>query len=144
MGDAARRDFIFGVVAFDPRVGCGTNCAAHREGVRRWMASIRRHTRAASVDVALFTGPGRGSIGTSPSTARLLRRAGVRLIEGDFRDNPSRVAHADGTKYMWCVVRNRWFVVRDYLRAHAHEYRTVLMTDVRDAVGGPGSSPLST
>ena len=35
---------------------------------------------------------------------------------------------------MWCVVRNRWFVVRDYLRAHAHEYRTVLMTDVRDAV----------
>ena len=77
-----RTDFIFGIVAFDPRVGCVANCAAHREGVRRWSTSIRRHTRAASVDVALFTGEGRGSIAASAATAHVLRRAEVRVDLG--------------------------------------------------------------
>lgn len=130
----ATRDLVFGVVAFDPRIGCGTACSAHREGVRRWAASVRRYTDAATTEVALFTGPGRGNIAADHGTARVLRDADVRTIEGDFRDSPERVAHTDGRRYMWCVVRNRWFVLRDFLRAHAHEYRHVLMTDVRDAV----------
>ena len=129
-----QRDLVFGVVAFDPRVGCAASCAAHRDGVRRWSASVRRHTVATRTDVALFTGTGRGSIAADGATARVLRRANVRTIEGDFRDSPARVAHSDGNKYMWCVVRNRWFVLRDYLRAHVQEYRYVLMTDVRDAI----------
>ena len=128
------RDLVFGVVAFDPHAGCGTTCLAHRDGVHRWANSIRRCTNAGSTEVALFTGVGRGSIAAFPATARALRQSNVRTIEGDFRDAPTRVAHSDRAKYVWCVVRNRWFVIRDYLRAHAHEYRHVLMTDVRDAV----------
>ena len=35
---------------------------------------------------------------------------------------------------MWCVVRNRWFVIREFLREHAPEFRSILMTDIRDAL----------
>ena len=133
-----QRDLVFGVVAFDPRVGCGTSCAAHREGVRRWASSVRRHTDPATTELALFTAHGKGSIArASAGTARALRDFGVVTYEGDFRDRAGRVAH-DGTNsetpFVWCVVRNRWFVIRDHLRAHAGEYRHVLMSDVRDAI----------
>jgi hypothetical protein len=128
------RDLVFGIVAFDPRVGCGTACSAHRDGVRRWANSVRRHTSAASTELALFTGHGKGNIAATPAMERALRDADVRIIEGDFRDARDRVAHGERANYMWCVVRNRWSVIRDYLRSHAHRFRHVLMCDVRDAI----------
>ena len=133
----SQRNLVFGVVAFDPKTGCGAACLRdnYGESVRRWAHSVRRHTDAAQTDVAIFTGAGRGSITHGDAAlASALRAANVRTIEGDFRDNAQRVAHGDASRYVWCVVRNRWSVIRDYLQAHASAYRSVLMSDVRDAV----------
>ena len=45
-----------------------------------------------------------------------------------------RVAHKERARYVRCVMRNRWFVIRDHLRMHAHRYRFILMADVRDVL----------
>ena len=133
----AKKDLVFGVVAFDPRVGCGTACVGGKygEAVRRWAYAVRQHTNAATTDVAIFTGSRRGSIvHGDPELKAALRKASVRLIEADFFDSSDRVAHRDASRHMWCVVRNRWFVIREFLRGHAPEFRSILMTDIRDAL----------
>jgi hypothetical protein len=133
----APKDLIFGVVGFDPQVGCGASCLGNKyaDAVQRWVHSVRKHTSAARTDVAIFTGKRRGSIVHGNTRLRAaLRAAAVRLVEGDFYDGPQRVAHSDSSRYKWCVVRNRWFVIRDFLRKHESEYRNVLMVDVRDAL----------
>ena len=33
-----------------------------------------------------------------------------------------------------CVMRNRWFVIAEYLQRHSWRYRHVLMSDTKDAV----------
>lgn len=134
MGPSAQLDLVFGVVAFDPLSGCGRKCDAYRKGVLQWMNSVRMHTDAAHTEVTIFTGERRGSVTMDSVLARSLRAGAVRVVEGDFADTDDRVAHHDRRKYVRCVMRNRWFVIRDYLREHAGRYRYVLMTDVRDAV----------
>ena len=137
MPNAVRqRDLIFGCVAFDPRSGCGDGCdrGAYAKAIRRWAHSVRLHTDPAFTDVVLFTGSGHASIEAEPKLAAALRDCSVRTLSGDFFDRPERIAHTDAARHVHCVVRNRWFVVRDFLRAHVSEYRSVLMSDVRDAV----------
>ena len=88
----------------------------------------------ARTDVLIFTGVGRGSIAADGAMLRWLTGQGVRLSEGDYTDNAVRVAHTDPARHVWCVMRNRWFVIADYLAAHAARYRYVLMSDTKDAV----------
>ena len=123
-------------MAFDPATGCTGKCdhEAYREGVRQWVRSVRRSTHAAGTEVALFTGRARGNLASDDALARTLRRGSVRVLEGDFDDSADRVAHGKPGRFVRCVMRNRWFVIRDHLRAHIHRYRSVLMTDVRDAL----------
>jgi hypothetical protein len=130
-------DFVFGVVAFDSDHGCQGKCvrADFDQGVRQWVSSVRRHTDLAHTEVAIFTGERRGNVVTgNTALADELRKAHVHVIEGDFGDAPSRVAHRERSKYVHCVMRNRWFVIRDHLRRHHSRYRHVLMADVRDAI----------
>ena len=129
-------DLVFGVVAFDPITGCSGKCdsAAYQHGVQRWVHSIREHTERAQTEIALFTGQDKGSVVGDAKIARVLAEEGVRVLEGNFYDSDDRVAHSNRNTYIYCVMRNRWFVIRDYLRRHVHRYRYVLMTDVRDVV----------
>ena len=142
-GPQSMNDFVFGVLALDPKRGCDASCikAGFPESISRWARSVRKHTVAATTDIAIFTGEGRGSIGNLPHGIHtqleldsVLRDTRVRILHGDFADNDSRVAHSDASRFMHCVVRNRWFVIRDYLRKHGHKYRSVLMMDIRDAL----------
>jgi hypothetical protein len=96
---------------------------------------VRRHTVAAHTHVGIFTGHGRGSVTMAdPTLAADLRASEVQLLEADFSDRAGRVAHTERSRFVHCVVRNRWFVIRDYLRVHAGTYERVLMSDVRDAI----------
>ena len=80
------KDFVFGVLALDPQRGCDGACtkAAYPDSIRRWAHAIRRHTNAASTDVAIFTGEGRGSIANlgpqSVQLASTLQDARVRIL----------------------------------------------------------------
>jgi len=129
-------DLVFGVVAFDPISGCSGKCKlkVFQAGVERWIHSVRRTTNDAHTEVAIFTGRARGSIANDPTLARSLKAGSVRVIEGEFDDNGQRVAHGVPSRYVRCIMRNRWFVIRDHLRAHLGRYRFVLMTDVRDVI----------
>jgi hypothetical protein len=132
----AKKDLVFGIVAFDPVTGCSGKCKpeAYRVGVRQWVNSVRRSTQRDRTEVALFTGKGPGNLVRDTVLARVLRRSSVRVLEGDFDDSNERVAHREPSRHVHCVMRNRWFVIRDHLRSHAHRYRFVLMTDVRDVL----------
>ena len=132
----AKKDLVFGIVAFDPVTGCSGKCKpeAYRVGVRLWVNSVRRSTQRDRTEVALFTGKGPGNLARDTVLARVLRRSSVRVLEGDFDDSNERVAHREPSRHVHCVMRNRWFVIRDHLRSHAHRYRFVLMTDVRDVL----------
>jgi hypothetical protein len=131
-----RVDLVFGVVAFDPAQCDKGACerTPYVEGVRRWVRSVRMHTDAANTEVTLLTAPGSGSIGADRDFAAWLGRQHVELIEADFRDTASRVAHGERRRFIWCVVRNRWSVIAQVLARRAGQYRYVLMSDTRDAV----------
>ena len=139
---APRRDLVFGVVAFRPDSGCtqskhaGQQCdrSPYYKGLRRWVRSIRMVLTPERADVLIFTGAGKGSLASDPTTGRWLQEQGVRLVEGDYADSASRVAHTDPSRYVWCVMRNRWFVIAEYLQRHSWRYRNVLMSDTKDAV----------
>ncbi|KAL3918315.1 MAG: hypothetical protein SGPRY_006060 [Prymnesium sp.] len=124
-------DLIFGVIAFQPRV---RSRAPYHEGVRRWVHSVRTHTSEARTHLLLFTGRGEGSIASDAAIARYLQEAGVSLVQADYQDHPSRVAHSDASQFVWCVVRNRWFVIARYLAPRVGEYRYVLMCDTKDVI----------
>ena len=76
IGTTAPKDLIFGVVALDPKRGCDAKCvkAGFDESIRRWAASIRKHTPAASTEVAIFTGHGHSSICRDADLAFVRRR----------------------------------------------------------------------
>ena len=140
-GATPPRDLVFGVVAFRPD-GCsqsahaGKQCdrSPYYEGVRRWVRSVRMHVPVERADVLIFTGAAKGSLASDADMARWLGDHGVLLAEGDFADSADRVAHGSPARHVWCVMRNRWFVIADYLEQHAAEYRYVMMSDTKDAV----------
>ena len=95
---------------------------------------MRQATTAAQTQLLLFTSEGAGALTADAAMARWLAEQRVAVEYGDFADAPSRVAHGAPEKFIWCVMRNRWFVIADYLERHAGRFRYVLMTDVRDVV----------
>ena len=137
-GSSRPADLVFGVLAHNPACGGTLDCASLRtrmqEGLHMWVRSVRAHTDAAHTEVMLFTGRGNGSLLAHAPTAAWLRERSVRVLEADYADSDARVAHRDRRLHVWCVNRNRWFVIRDYLQTRASRYRFVLMSDTRDAV----------
>lgn len=139
---APPRDLVFGVVAFRPDSGCtqskhaGKQCdrSPYYKGLRRWVRSVRMVLPPERADVLVFTGAGKGSLASNEATALWLREQGVRLVEGEYADSAARVAHTDPSRHVWCVMRNRWFVIAEYLQRHSWRYRHVLMSDTKDAV----------
>ena len=137
-GSSRPADLVFGVLAHNPACGGTLDCAQLRtrmqEGLHMWVRSVRAHTDAAHTEVMLFTGRGNGSLLAHAPTAAWLRERSVRVLEADYADSDARVAHRDRKLHVWCVNRNRWFVIRDFLQTRASRYRFVLMSDTRDAV----------
>ena len=134
---APQVDLVFGVVAFPPAdkaKAAASFRAPYLKGVRRWVRSVRQATTAAQTQLLLFTSEGAGALTADAAMARWLAEQRVAVEYGDFADAPSRVAHGAPEKFIWCVMRNRWFVIADYLERHAGRFRYVLMTDVRDVV----------
>ena len=134
---APQADLVFGVVAFPPADKAKATAsfrAPHFKGVRRWVRSVRQATSAAQTQLLLFTSEGAGALTADAAMARWLAEQRVAVEYGDFADAPSRGAHGAPEKFIWCVMRNRWFVIADYLERHAGRFRYVLMTDVRDVV----------
>lgn len=140
-------DLIFGVVAFNPAV---TQVRTpYLEGVHRWIRSVRKHTVESQTELVLFTGRGKGSIERDESAAKWIRELNVHVVEDDFYDDYSRVEHGDSKRFVWCVMRNRWFVISKFLAPRILRYRYVLMSDTRDVlVQGPpfewSASPFGT
>ena len=139
-------DLVIGVLVSNPD-GCyrgggtnGSSCDMRPvfDGALRWAYSVRRHT-APDTQIVLLTE--RSSFKAVQSFARRLEaQLGVQLVQGDFMDNAERVEHdgTGGSRFVWCPMRNRWFVIRDFLRqrmiSRQPEYRHVLMSDVRDVI----------
>jgi hypothetical protein len=123
-------DLIFGVVAFNGRV----DRQPYHVGLRRWVQSVRDHTDEAHSELVIFTGSGEGSLMADRKMAHYLRSASVGIEEFDYRDNPTRVAHTEPRRHVWCVMRNRWFAISRFLEPRGGHYRYVLMSDTRDAL----------
>ena len=68
---------------------------------------------------------GKGSLAYDAKQAAWLSEHNVRLVEGDYADSGARVAHADAAAHVWCVMRNRWFVIAEWMARHAAQYRYV-------------------
>jgi len=96
--------------------------------------SVRQYTPAASSELVLFTGRGEDSLAADRRMARWLAAAHATLVEEDYDDDASTVAHGNPKRFVWCVMRNRWFAIARYLTPRAALYRYVLMSDTRDAL----------
>ena len=93
------------------------------------------HTDAAQTEIVIFSGRGQGSLLADAKLSAWLRAKGVQVVEADYADSSERVSHGDpALRFVWCVMRNRWFVIASYLEARVDRYRFVLMTDIRDAI----------
>ena len=42
------------------------------------------------------------------------------VVEADYEDTASRVGHGDASRFVWCVMRNRWFVISRHLEPIVH------------------------